>query len=1101
MTILQFSILCLLFIDFYHFFLFAFSSANYLEQGVERIVDQVVNPKVASVFIPQVEDLVYNYLGIARKKPAETGGMAETSYVKAGDLLPTDLEAVSPGSVKSNDDKSEMMDISNSIDEKMDVDKPIEIKDVVKPFESIGKEKEESRLSGISELTIHDSDSASIDKSTIPLPSEEIKLENIPAPECSPPNIKNKNIDLEKIDLPKEPNLSTDIPLPDEMPKVEKDALFNAVPLNSEDDDDSSSDSSLRRNMSPLTPIRNFDNENSCDAQQGFENDSDSKLDEKKEPNTFRFTIEKSDASNEALKMEKKEPEPVSNQTDAYQFNNQLNAHAFHTPLYDDSSNSHNLQIDYESDANSKIVTDVKVSEADQNSGDSSKRDRKSEKRTSHKSSHRSRDSSRHSSSKDKRFDSKHSSSRDSNRQSKDDKKVRDDKYKSSHKERSSDRTEKRVSRDPSKQRSSSSHKSSNSKEKESKHGSSKSSKHSSSSKHDDRKSSSSKEKEKEKPEKPSDKSSKDRKDSKDRDSKSSSHRSEKDKKCSNKTKDDKDKENKERKEKKSADDHYSLSGRGNPNRRSTDRDSNDGSSSSKGSHNPSNNKSTESRNENKGNSKSGTTSSGDSTSPSDSVGVTEAKLISQNKAIRVDSHLEVQVSTPARLPFVPDVTLKKPRFAANMKEAKKMIKMRKFFDEEQKRMNQEAALLLEFQANVRPSLSQVYSSVPGPELEFACVSNGLQPTHTQVLIIDDNAIQNDNQDNNTGDIVTDNENMEGNAKVEIDERHDAIAETLLAMHQDGNTKMAEYQEVESKVNSVKDEFIELSNDAIIETLSEDDNSKNDRAETEGVVKDECKHTIIKIELDDQETQNGDITEESPIESIIESCNNKEKLSRIVEEDLKYFADHERLTAELERDNFNKFYMKFQNQHAKKMYLINCNSYEENIVREVAKKFGHFEIVNYFKNGHLKLPKSGRNIINNDNLVNELTLPTNTNDYEDRSPVFSPVRSECSFELSSDYDAKLEEMITKASRQEIMEIILGSGTIHDSPTKLPKIDYCMDSCIESADSLKRKFNEVETSVNNNMHVLTPKKLKKISDSEQISSTTEGKTDLHIFIYT
>lgn len=1066
---------------------------------MERIVDQVVNPKVASVFIPQVEDLVYNYLGIPRKKPAETAGTAETSNGKVVDLLPTDLEAVSPGSVKSNDDKGEAMDISVTKDDKMDIDnQPME--DDLIPFETIGKEKEESRLSGISELTIHDSDSASIDKSTIPLPAEEIKLENIPAPECSPPNIKNKKIDLEKIDLPKEPNLSTDIPLPDEMPKAEKEPFFN--PTVNSDDDESSSDSSLRRNMSPLTPIRNFDNENSCDAQQGFDNDSDSKADEKTEPTTFRFTIEKSDVSNDALKVEKKETESISNQTEVYQFTNQINVNAFNTPLYDDSSNSHNLQIDYESDANSKTVTDVKLTEADQNSGDSNKKEKKDEKRSSHKSSHRSRDSSRHSSSKDKKFDSKHSNSRDSSRQSKDEKKLKDDKSKSSHKERSSDRTEKKDSRDSSKQRISSSHKTSNSKDKDSKHGTSRSSKHSSSSKHDDKKPSSSKEKEKEKSEKPSDKSSKDKKDLKDRDSKSSSHRSDKDKKGSSKNKDDRDKENKDRKEKKSADDHYSLSGRGNPNRRSTDRDSNDGSSSSKGSHNPSNNKPSENRNDNKGNSKSGnTSSSGDSTSPSDSVGVVEAKPISQNKAIRVDSHLEVPVSTPARLPFVPDVTLKKPKFAANLEEAKKMIKMRKFLEEEQKRMNQEAALLLEFQANVRPSLSQVYSSVPGPELEFACVSNTIQPTHTQVLILEDNALQNVNQDNIIGEII-ENENMEGNAKVEIDERHDTIAETLLAMHQDGNTKMSEYHEVESKENVVKEEFVEQSKEAVIETLSNGEIKREDKvtikvSESNCVINDEYQE--IKVDLEAQEIRKSH--EKSPklecVKAIKVSENKEREINQIVQEELKYFADHEKFTAELERDKFNKFYLQFKAQLTNKMYLVNCDTYEENIVREVAKNFGQFEIVNYIKNGHLKLPKSGRNIIKNVHLANEITLPINTDEFQDRSPVFSPVRSECSFELSSDYDAKLEEMVIKTSRQEIMEIILGSA-VEDLPTKLPKIDYCMDSNIESESSLqttlslKRKISEVESSVNNNMQVLTPNKQRKLSETDQISSTTEGE---------
>jgi hypothetical protein len=42
--------------------------SGFLDIGVERIVDQVVNPKILTVFMPQVEDVVYKYLGIEKPK-------------------------------------------------------------------------------------------------------------------------------------------------------------------------------------------------------------------------------------------------------------------------------------------------------------------------------------------------------------------------------------------------------------------------------------------------------------------------------------------------------------------------------------------------------------------------------------------------------------------------------------------------------------------------------------------------------------------------------------------------------------------------------------------------------------------------------------------------------------------------------------------------------------------------------------------------------------------------------------------------------------------------------------------------------------------------
>ncbi|KYN33213.1 Biorientation of chromosomes in cell division protein 1-like protein [Trachymyrmex septentrionalis] len=93
--------------------------ASYLDAGVERIVDQVVNPKVYSVFMPQIEDVVYKFLGIERPKAKEKNGACGLK-----DLLPKDLDPVSPESDKNSlkDESLESMDINdaNNLDEKQD---------------------------------------------------------------------------------------------------------------------------------------------------------------------------------------------------------------------------------------------------------------------------------------------------------------------------------------------------------------------------------------------------------------------------------------------------------------------------------------------------------------------------------------------------------------------------------------------------------------------------------------------------------------------------------------------------------------------------------------------------------------------------------------------------------------------------------------------------------------------------------------------------------------------------------------------------------------------------------------------------------------------
>lgn len=78
--------------------------SGFLEMGVERIVDQVVNPKISTVFHPKVEDIMYNYLGIEKPKPIAngSGGME----VQTDSLLLEDLEAVSPDSDKKSSSAS-----------------------------------------------------------------------------------------------------------------------------------------------------------------------------------------------------------------------------------------------------------------------------------------------------------------------------------------------------------------------------------------------------------------------------------------------------------------------------------------------------------------------------------------------------------------------------------------------------------------------------------------------------------------------------------------------------------------------------------------------------------------------------------------------------------------------------------------------------------------------------------------------------------------------------------------------------------------------------------------------------------------------------------
>lgn len=132
---------------------YIFCRSGYLETGVERIVDQVVNPKINTVFLPIVEDVVYKYLGMEKPKKDPQNEISQN----ATDLLPKDLEAISPESVQSskNDEQKDETDtVNESLNSKVDEDEspPFEPLEGSQQSDVIPQEDTsmDSELSGIS---------------------------------------------------------------------------------------------------------------------------------------------------------------------------------------------------------------------------------------------------------------------------------------------------------------------------------------------------------------------------------------------------------------------------------------------------------------------------------------------------------------------------------------------------------------------------------------------------------------------------------------------------------------------------------------------------------------------------------------------------------------------------------------------------------------------------------------------------------------------------------------------------------------------------------------------------------------------------------------
>uniref|UniRef100_A0A1B6DAW2 BOD1/SHG1 domain-containing protein n=1 Tax=Clastoptera arizonana TaxID=38151 RepID=A0A1B6DAW2_9HEMI len=114
-------------------------ASGFLETGVERIVDQVVNPKICPHFLPKVEEIVYDCIGVNRRlvpektpvntvKPLETPLKSQTSNEAPKEIktkpvvdtntlkitvpaesnsLPNDLDSVSPPSEEKMTDAVE----------------------------------------------------------------------------------------------------------------------------------------------------------------------------------------------------------------------------------------------------------------------------------------------------------------------------------------------------------------------------------------------------------------------------------------------------------------------------------------------------------------------------------------------------------------------------------------------------------------------------------------------------------------------------------------------------------------------------------------------------------------------------------------------------------------------------------------------------------------------------------------------------------------------------------------------------------------------------------------------------------------------------------
>lgn len=822
-------------------------------------MDQAVNPKIASVFLPQVEEVVYKCFGLEKPERSDqdyTNGVSTSELrIVTEDLLPEDLEAVSPDSVKSHEkpagnsfetielppdqimvEKKEETEVKvDRIYPSVDTEESDDSKD--EEFESPAFEpldddliKREgspnnSQMSGLSDLNSRDSnDSNSI--------AEKVKKSNEKVAESHLSQASNDSEVSIKVSKMGKKSLLYDRTFSGDEANINSPAKrepadgcfkFSNHEDNSSDArqcfepakeepmecDDSSVDKSFAKSEVKTEGVKSTSSSETAEPVKHHRLSVDSKTSSEglKIVDKFDGSLDSTELSSIYTSTEKTESYIVK---DSYTFTNKITS--MDEGSMDDDSSSNGLKIDLQETvkySEDNITDIVRLSISEEASMKSPIEDAKRDK---------SGRSERHkSSSKDVRRSS-------SSRHSKDHRDKRDDHHKSSHsrhressghherkhsssqdrKERSHSKTSKepgdkyaKSSNGESRQESSSDrHKSSSSRH-------SSSSKHYSSSKHRDeshrsRHSTSDKSDGHSLSRQDSHRSDKDRDLSKHTESKDSSKHTDKgsdhsstersksssqgskDKISSKHSHHDKEhksssgdkKDDKKSKDKSEKDDHYSSSGRGNRTRRSTDRDSNDGNNGSNKSFssnsvesstsaNPSNKE--KSNSSSKDNCSNGNVSSGQSDSitkaakdklnilaggyiksefnmfepvvkkpvvPLMNLHRSPEATVAKKPVIHIDSQLNpspVKVE-PEKIPEpVVEETLpklKKPKFASNIFEARKLMKVRKNMDRMELKRKQDAQELIEKQNNVSKNESRIFSGVSGPELHIACSKN-----------------------------------------------------------------------------------------------------------------------------------------------------------------------------------------------------------------------------------------------------------------------------------------------------------------------------------------------------------------------------------------
>lgn len=163
------------------------TESSFLDLGVERIVDQVVNPRISTTFQPQIEKIAYVSLGIENPNPKLEDNQRNTEFQNSvsvvipnanGNFMPEELEQISPDSDKmtiksdskgsdsmdTSDDKTEDFEspefepIENNSNDNLEEQKPMIIKEENDVKVEIKTENDhvtqESNLSQVSSLSI-----------------------------------------------------------------------------------------------------------------------------------------------------------------------------------------------------------------------------------------------------------------------------------------------------------------------------------------------------------------------------------------------------------------------------------------------------------------------------------------------------------------------------------------------------------------------------------------------------------------------------------------------------------------------------------------------------------------------------------------------------------------------------------------------------------------------------------------------------------------------------------------------------------------------------------------------------------------------------------